>query len=135
MNFAPLTTRGHSPTTWTFTPHTQLQITHRLHSPSVTALTQLFSIISLHLFTIIQSHTHYISSGLSATHGRVLFSLATLQSVFPSFLSLFPCVPIPWIILSALPSGLSLPKDYSLPHPCYTCLLLSDPACIDHVSQ
>ncbi len=44
MNFASHTTRGHSPTTWTFT---QLQITHRLHFPSFTAPTQLFTIITL----------------------------------------------------------------------------------------
>ncbi len=44
MNFPSFTTRGHSPTTWTFT---QLQITHRLHFPSFTAPTQLFTIITL----------------------------------------------------------------------------------------
>ncbi len=44
MNFATHTTRGHSPTTWTFT---QLQITLRLHFPSFTAPTQLFTIITL----------------------------------------------------------------------------------------
>ncbi len=44
MNIASHTTRGHSSTTWTFT---QLQITHRLHFPSFTAPTQLFTIITL----------------------------------------------------------------------------------------
>ncbi len=58
--FPPFTTRGHSPSTWTFI---QLQITLRLHFPSFTAPTQLFTIITLapvhHLsITIIQSHTH-----------------------------------------------------------------------------
>ncbi len=107
MNFCPFTTRGHSPITWTFTP--QLQITHRLHFPSSTAPTQLFTLITLapvhHLtITITQSHTHYISSGLSPTHCRVLFSLATLQSVSQYSQLDFLCsdfCPCSWIILSA----------------------------------
>ncbi len=82
MNFASLTTRGHSPITWTFT---QLQITHRLHLPSFTAPTQLFTIITLtpenNLTSPSPNHTRYINPGLSLTPCRVLFSLATLQSV------------------------------------------------------
>ncbi len=110
MNFAPLTTRGHSPITWTFTPHSQSQITIGLHFPSSTAPTQLCTDHAHtckqspnHHHPITHTHTHYISPGHSPIHCRVLFSLATLQSGFPSFLSLFPCVPIP-----------PLPLDYSL---------------------
>ncbi len=33
--------------------------------------------------TITNTHTHYLSSGLSPTHRRVLFSLATIKA-FPS---------------------------------------------------
>ncbi len=84
---------------------TQLQITlldyishHSLHPHSC------FTLISLHLFTIIQSPTHHINPDPSATLCRVLFSLATLQSVFLDFLVCFPVFrfrPCPWIILSA----------------------------------
>ncbi len=133
---------------------TQLQITHRLHFPSSTAPTQLFTMIMLapvfHLtITITQSHTHththYLSSGLSPTHRRVLFSQSTLQSVFPVFLVCFPVFwfcSCSWIIL--LPSPLDLvcrsPTHACLritlvSCPCHTCLLLPDPACIDHVLQ
>ncbi len=66
---------------------TQLQITLRLHFPSFTAPTQLFTIITLapvHHHPI--THTHYINPGPSATLCRVLFSPATLRSVFPVFL-------------------------------------------------
>ncbi len=63
MNFAPLTSRGHSPITWTVTPHSQSQITQGLHFPSSTAPTQLSALITHtpenHLtITITQSHTH-----------------------------------------------------------------------------
>ncbi len=102
MNIASHTTRGHSSTTWTFT---QLQITHRLHFPSFTAPTQLFTIITLapvHYHPI--THTHYINPEPSATLCRVLFSPATLQSVFPVFPVWFPVFwfcPCSWNILSA----------------------------------
>ncbi len=150
MNFPSFTTRGHSPSTWTFT---QLQITLRLHFPSFTAPTQLFTIITLapvhHLsITIIQSHTHththYINSGLSLTLCRVLFSLATIEAF--SLYSLFDsCVLIPARVpgLFSLPSPLDIVRrspTHACPWiilvscPCHTCLLLSDPACIDHVS-
>ncbi len=93
MNIAPPTTRGHSPITMDFHT-TQLQITHRLHFPSSTAPTQLFTIITLapvfHLtITITQSHTLYLNSGLSPTHCRVL--LACLHTKrFPSLPCLIP---------------------------------------------
>ncbi len=48
------------------------------------------------------THTHYISPGHSPIHCRVLLA-SYLSKRFPSFLSLFPCVPIP-----------PLPLDYSL---------------------
>ncbi len=52
----------------------------------------------LHLFTITQSHTHYINPGLSATHCRVL--LAPLHTKrFPSILSLISCVLILPVLL------------------------------------
>ncbi len=120
MNFAPLTTRGHSHIT---DSHTVSYHPFRLRLPSFTAPSQLFHIISLHLFTIISSHTHYISPEHSATLCRVLLAQSALQSVFPVSLvcfSVFRFRPCPWIILSAEPSGLSLPiadprlpKDYS----------------------
>ncbi len=71
MNFAPLTTRGHSHIT---DSHTVSYHPFRLHLPSFTAPSQLFHIISLHLFTIISSHTHYISPEHSATLCRVLLA-------------------------------------------------------------
>ncbi len=71
MNFWSLSTRCHSPTTWTFT---QLQITHRLHFPSVTAPTQLFTIISL-----APVHHHPI------TH--TLYKLWTFSHTLPSIVS------------------------------------------------
>ncbi len=154
MNFSSFTSRGHSPITWTFTPHSQSQITQGLHFPSSTALTQLSALIT-HTpetnltITITQSHTHthththYINSGLSHTHCWVLFSLATVNA-FPSLPSLNSCVLIPARVLGLF--SLSSPLDivcrsptHACPWiilvscPCHTCLLLSDPACIDHV--
>ncbi len=150
MNIASHTTRGHSPTTWTFT---QLQITHRLHFPSFTAPTQLFTIITL---APVHHHpiTHTLHKPWTVSHTLPsIVSLSALQSVsqypeldflcsqYPEldFLCSDSC-PCSWFILSALPSGYCspivdprLPKDYSLPCLCHTCLLLSDPACIDHV--
>ncbi len=82
--------------------HTVTDHPLRLHLPSFTAPSQLFHIISLHLFTIIQSPSHYINPEHSATLCRVLLA-SYLSKRFPSFLSLFPCVPIP-----------PLPLDYSL---------------------
>ncbi len=101
---------------------TQLQITHRLHFPSSTAPTQLFTMITLapvfHLtITITQSHTHththYINPGLSLTHCRVLFSPATLLSVSQVFLD---CLPV----FDSCPCSLDLPS--ALPFGlCYLC--------------
>ncbi len=54
--------------------HTVTDHPFRLHLPSFTAPSQLFHIISLHLFTIISSHTHYISPEHSATLCRVLLA-------------------------------------------------------------
>ncbi len=82
MNFCSLTTRGHSPITLTFTPHSQLQITQGLHFPSSTAPTQLFALIThtpennltspwLHHWS--HHHTLY-SLGLPLALCRVLFS-------------------------------------------------------------
>ncbi len=123
----------HSPPEVTLTSldsHTVTDHPLRLHLPSFTAPSQLFHIISLHLFTIIQSPSHYINPEHSATLCRVLLA-SYLTKRFPSFLSLFPCVPIPPLPLDyslCLPSGLSLPiadprlpKDYSsvlsMPYP------------------
>ncbi len=112
MNFCPFTTRGHSPITWTFTPHSYRSLIdcishHPLHQHSCSHWSR------LHLFTISQSpspnhthtHTHtLLSSGLSPTLCRVLFSLATLPSVSQysqlDFLCSDSC-PCSWIILSA----------------------------------
>ncbi len=84
-----------------------------------------------HHHPITHTHTHYISPGHSPIHCRVL--LASLPTKRFSLVSLvcFPVFrfrPCPWIILSALPTGLSLPiadprlpKDYSsvlsMPYP------------------
>ncbi len=83
MNIAPLTTRCHSSITGL--SHTYRSLLdyishHSLHPHSCPRSSR------LHLFTIIQSHTHYINPGPSATLCRVLFSLATLRSVFLVFL-------------------------------------------------
>ncbi len=80
---------------------------------------------------ITHTHTHYISPGHSPIHCRVLLaSLPTKR--FPSFLSLFPCVPIPPLpldYLSALPTGLSLPiADPRLPKDSF-CLVYAIPVC------
>ncbi len=114
---------------WTLTLFTDHPL--RLHLPSFTAPSQLFHIISLHLFTIFQSLTHYLNPDHSATLCRVLLA----QSPYKAFslvslvcLPVFRFCPCPWIILSAEPSGLSLPiadprlpKDYSsvlsMPYP------------------
>ncbi len=111
MNFCSLTTRGHSPITWTFTPHSQPQITQGLHFPSSTAPTQLFTMITLapvyHLtITITQSHTHththYLSSGLSLTHCRVL--LAQLHTKrFPVSRVRFPVFPVSRVRFTVFP--------------------------------
>ncbi len=71
MNIAPLTTRCHSSITGL--SHTYRSLLdyishHSLHPHSCPRSSR------LHLFTIIQSHTHYINPGPSATLGRVLFS-------------------------------------------------------------
>ncbi len=136
MNFAPLTTRCHSSITGLFT---QLQITQGLHSPSSTAPTQLSALIT-HTpeynlpITITQSHTHTHTLHKPWTFSHSLPSIVSqlpFQSVFLVSLVCFPVFrfrPCPWIILSALPSGLSLPiadprlpKDYSsvlsMPYP------------------
>ncbi len=79
MNFGSFTTRGHSPITWTFTPHSYRSLIdcishHPLHQHSCSQW------LRLHLFSISQSpshthtHTHYISPGLSPTHCRVLLA-------------------------------------------------------------
>ncbi len=70
-------TSGHSPLEVTLTSldsHTVTDHPSRLHLPSFTAPSQLFHIISLHLFTIIQSPSHYINPEHSATLGRVLLA-------------------------------------------------------------
>ncbi len=79
MNFASHTTRGHSPTTWTFT---QLQITHRLHFPSFTAPTQLFTII-----TLAPVHHHPITHTL---HKPWTFSHTLPSIVSPAAYKAFP---------------------------------------------
>ncbi len=116
MNFGSFTTRGHSPITWTFTPHSYRSLIdcishHPLHQHSCSQWSR------LHLFTISQSpspnHTH--------THTHTLLKLwtfsyslpsivspATLQSVLSIVLVGIPvcdsCL-CSWFILSALPSG------------------------------
>ncbi len=84
MNFASHTTRGHSPTTWTFT---QLQITHRLHFPSFTAPTQLFTII-----TLAPVHHHPITHTLHKpwTFSHTLPSIVLAQLPYQAF-PCFPC--------------------------------------------
>ncbi len=67
----------HSPPEVTLTSldsHTVTDHPLRLHLPSFTAPSQLFHIISLHLFTIIQSPSHYINPEHSATLCRVLLA-------------------------------------------------------------
>ncbi len=150
MNIAPLTTRGHSPITMDFHT-TQLQITHRLHFPSSTAPTQLFTIITLapvfHLtITITQSHTHTHTLLKLWTFSHSLPSIVSLSAykAFPQFTLFDSCVPIPARVpgLFSLPCPLDIVRrspTHACPWiilvscPCHTCLLLSDPACIDHV--
>ncbi len=97
MNFGSFTTRGHSPITWTFTPHSYRSLIdcishHPLHQHSCStdhACTCLPSHNHHHPIT----HTHtphtphtYISSALSPTHLPGIVSPLTLQSV-----SSLPC--------------------------------------------
>ncbi len=98
MNFWSFTSRGHSPITWTFTPHSQSQITQGLHFPSSTAPTQLSALIT-HTpennltITITQSHTHththtLHNPGFSPTHCRVLLvCLHTKRFLIPSLIT------------------------------------------------
>ncbi len=92
MNFAPLTTRGHSPITWTFTPHSQSQITQGLHFPSSTAPTQLSALITHtpannHPITITQSHTHThtLHKPWTFSHSRPSIVSQSTYKAFPSF--------------------------------------------------
>ncbi len=123
---------------------TQLQITLRLHFPSFTAPTQLFTFISLHLFTIIQSHTHTIYTLDILSHPAEYCLACLLTKRFPCIPSLISCVLIPARVpgLFSPPSPLDIvcrspthacPRITLLSCPCHTCLLLPDPACIDHV--
>ncbi len=120
MNFAPLTTRGHSPITWTFTPHSQSQITQGLHFPSSTAPTQLSALITHtpannHPITITQSHTHTHTLHKPWTFSHSLPSIVSLATykAFPWFLSLFPVFPSILGLISCV-LILPVPLDYSL---------------------
>ncbi len=122
-----------------FTPHSQSQITQGLHFPSSTAPTQLSALITHtpannHPITITQSHTHTHTLHKPWTFSHSLPSIVS-QSTYKAFslvslvcLPVFRFRPCLWIILSALPTGLSLPiadprlpKDYSsvlsMPYP------------------
>ncbi len=106
MNFCSLTTRGHSPITWTLTPHSQLQITQGLHFPSSTAPTQLFALITHtpenNLTSPSPNHTHYINSGLSLALCRVLLA-QLLYKAFPVFRVRFPvCWFLPVLLVYSL---------------------------------
>ncbi len=74
MILHPLTTRGHSLTTFSCTT-LQLHITHGLHFPSTIALiTQLSPITHYTNYTAALRHAHFISFGLHLSHCEVLFS-------------------------------------------------------------
>ncbi len=144
MNFAPLTHHMDFHTTQSVTDHsrTTFPIIHCTNTAVCTDHAHTCKQSPNHHHPI--THTHTLHKPWTFSHSLPsIVSLVCIQSVskFPEFvLPVFWFRPCSWTILSALPSGLSLPiadprlpKDYSLPHPCYTCLLLSDPACIDHV--
>ncbi len=129
MNFCSLTTRGHSPITWTLTPHSQLQITQGLHFPSSTAPTQLFALIrhtpENNLTSPSPNHTHYINSGLSLALCRVLLTQLHTKP-FPVSRVRFPVFPVSRVRFPVFPVSrvrfpvswfLHVPGLFSLPSP------------------
>ncbi len=91
MNFGSFTTRGHSPITWTFTPHSYRSLIdcishHPLHQHSCSQWSR------LHLFSISQSpspnHTH-----THTLHKPWTFSHSLPSTVSPATYQAFPSIP------------------------------------------
>ncbi len=117
MNFAPLTTRGHSPITWTFTQsvtdhsRTTFPIIHCTNTAVCTDHAHTCKQSPNHHHPI--THTHTLHKPWTFSHSLPsIVSLATYKA-FPWFLSLFPVFPSILGLISCV-LILPVPLDYSL---------------------
>ncbi len=140
MNFAPLTNRCHSYITGLSHSYRSLSdyiSHHSLHPHSCSRLSRCTCSLS-------SNHTHTIYTLDILSHPAEYCLACLLTKRFPCIPSLISCVLIPACVpdLFSPPSPLDIvcrspthacPRITLLSCPCHTCLLLPDPACIDHV--